>query len=51
MVMPHLDAKGAAADKIRSFVDEHPNMDWLLLNDGDVQVRQVVAEAEAQPGW
>lgn len=51
LVMPHLDAKGAAADKIRSFVDEHPNMDWLLLNDGDVQVRQVVAEAEAQPGW
>lgn len=51
LVMPHLDAKGAAADKIRSFVDDHPNMDWLLLNDGDVQVRQVVTEAEAEPGW
>lgn len=51
LIMPHLDAKGAAADKIRSFVDDHPNLDWLLLNDGDVQLRQVLAEAEVEPEW
>ena len=51
LVMPHLDAKGAAADKIRSFVDAHPDWDWLLMNDSDVEVREVVAVAEAEPGW
>ena len=40
-IMPHLDAPGRSGDVIRAHVADHPEEDWLLLDDAEVQVLEI----------
>jgi len=55
LVMPHLDAKGPHGDAIRKHVLDNPDLNWLLLNDRDCDIRQVgpsfEEELEAQASF